>query len=78
MLSPRESTLNVISQLQFLIDYPELWHTTSFWSSKTKYGVKNFIPPIVFFWRIFKKYILARFWAIFDYAKYYEGTFMIS
>ena len=25
-----KSTLNVISQLQFSIDYPELWHTTSF------------------------------------------------
>ena len=68
MVSPRWSTLNVISQLQFLIDYPELWHTTSFWSSKTKYGIKNFIPRF-FFGRYFKRNILALFSEIFDQAK---------
>ena len=68
-VSPWENTLYVISQLHFLIDYPELWHTTSFWSSKTKYGINNFIPCIVLFWRFLKKNILARFWAIFDLSK---------
>ena len=62
-----KSTLNVISQLQFLIDYRELWYTTIFWSSKTKYGIKKFIRLIVFFFlRIFKKYILVRFGHFFD------------
>ena len=61
-----KSTLNVISQLQFSINYSEVWHTTSFWSSKSKNGIRNFIALIVFFWGILKKIILARFWAVFD------------
>ena len=34
-----KNTLNVISLLQFEIDYHELWHTTSLWSTKTKYCI---------------------------------------
>ena len=61
-----KSTLNVISQFQFSIEYLELWYATSFRSSKAKYDIKNLIALIAFFWRIFNKNILARFWAIFD------------
>jgi len=43
-----KSTLNVILQLQLLIDYHELWHTTSSWATKIKYSIKVCILPIVF------------------------------
>ena len=33
---------------------------------------------LVFFDEFLKKVILARFWAIFDLAKYYDETFIIS
>ena len=61
--SSSKSTLNFISQIQFSIDHPELWHSTSFWSSETKYGIQKFIRPI-FFCEL-KKIILARFRDIF-------------
>ena len=51
--SKLNSPLNVASRLHFLIDQPEVLYTTSFWSSETKYGIKNFIALQDFFWRIF-------------------------
>ena len=60
-----KSALNVISQLQFSIEYPELWYTTSFWSSKFKYGLENVIALIVVFFGEVKKIYLCPFLADF-------------
>ena len=64
-----ESTLNIVSQFQYSIDYPELSHTTSFWSSKTKYGLKKFISLIVFFLAKFLKNYLSPFLGDFRFSK---------
>ena len=40
-----KNTVNVILQLQVSIDYLELWHTTSSWSTETNYSIKILYCP---------------------------------
>ena len=40
-----KNTVNVILQHQFSIDYLELWHTTSSWSTETNYSIKFLYCP---------------------------------